>query len=118
MPTVAEIAAAAFGAVTNAIPGVVQGATLTRRTTGTYNPTTGSHSATTATSPCSVVFDIARPVRDLFPDYVIGPSEKLAYLEGLTFAPKENDTLSIGGTVKMVADIAGAGDLYAVILSG
>lgn len=118
MPTIAEIANAAYTAVGTAIPGVIKSATLTRTIQGEYDAEAGAYATTTQTATGRAVFDVSKPISDLFPDYVVGPTDKLVYLEGLSLAPKEGDALSAGGDFKVraVADIALAGGLYAAVV--
>lgn len=114
--TVAAIAAKALDKVATKISGIIKTATVTRTTQGAYNPTTGSYETTTASSTGRAVFDTSTPIPDALAGYVGGPGEELVYFEGLTFAPKENDTASIGGvayTVKYVGDIVSAGTFFA-----
>src|SRR5690606_15435600 len=88
--TVASIAKKAMDAVAEKISGVVHSATLTRTTAGEYDPSTGTQTETTETDAGRLVLASETPAADIFPDYVPGPSEELAYIEGLTtLAPAE-----------------------------
>ena len=116
MTTVALIAAKAFTGVAAKITGVIKVCTLTRTTQGAYNTTTGQYATTTATATGRAIFDTSTKIIDALPGYLAGPTEKLVYFEGLSFAPAENDTVTIGGvthTVKAVGDIVGAGTFFA-----
>lgn len=116
--TVAQIAAAAFTKVNAKITGVVASCTVERFTNGAYDADAGTHTTTTQTQTGRAVLSEAAAVQDVFPEYVAGPADKLFYLEGLTWAPQENDTLTVGGIerhVRAVGDIAGAGSFFAVI---
>lgn len=116
--SVARIAELAFNGVSNGISGVVHSATLTQKTAGTYNASTGVRAATTAPITGRAIEDAVKPVRDIFPAYERGPSDKLVLLEGMTSAPVENDTLAYSDrslTIMAVADIAGGGGLYYVM---
>lgn len=119
MISVAEIAAKAFTAVSGAMSGVIKPATLTRTTQGVYDPATGSYTTTTVTTGGRAIFDTSKPVEDVFPAYVIGPGESLVYFEGLSWAPKETDEVTIDGQnyrVAIVSDVLHAGGLYAAIV--
>jgi len=124
--TVAAIAAEAFDAVAEEISGLILACTVTRKTQGAYDATTGAYSETTTTFTGRAVIATGSTVEgvgnakiaDLFPAYVAGPSDTVMILEGLTGAPKENDTIAAGGvtrTVKAVGDVVGAGTLFLVI---
>ena len=124
--TVAAIAAEAFSAVAEELPDVIKACTVTRTTQGAYNATTGAYSETTTTFAGRAVITTgssvegvgASTIKDLFPGYVAGPADVIIFLEGLSGAPKENDTLTIGATtrtIKATGDIAGAGSFYVVI---
>lgn len=118
MTTVTAIADAAFDAVNSAITDVIKTCTVTKTTQGAYSATTGAHSTTTSQEAGRAVRDESRPIADIFPAYEAGPTDKLYYLEGLTAAPAENDTLTIGGsdmTITQVGDVAGAGTFFAVV---
>ena len=118
MTTVAEIAAEVFEAVRAEIDGVIKDVTLTKSVKTTYNATTGAHSQTTTTATGLAMEATERAIQDNFPAYVAGPTDRPFYLQGLTTAPAENDTITIGSetlTVKRVADIVGAGALYFVV---
>lgn len=118
--TVASIADEAFDAVASEISGVVQSATLGREVQGAYDAGTGTYTMTNATGfpqTGRVVVDGVKPIGDIFPDYVIGPSDKLVLLEGFT-ACQETDSLtfdSVVYTVKQVRDILGVGSLFYVV---
>lgn len=122
MTTVAAIAAEAFTAVAAELTDVIKTFTLTRTTQGAYNTSTGAYAVTTATDTGRAVFDFAATqstFSDLFPAYVVGPSDKMLYLEGLTtLVPKENDTLAVAGltlTIMAAVNLMESGGMYAVV---
>jgi hypothetical protein len=122
MPTVAEIAKEAFDAVAQEMPDVIQAATLTRTTQGAYDPVTGSHTTTTQAWACRALFADERALKglaDAFPSYVVGPSDRLTYIEGLATHPIEGDAITIGGKnylAQIIADIVGVGTFFSVIV--
>ncbi len=112
---VGEIAEIAFDAVDGAIPDAIHAVTLGWVTKGAYNFTTGAYAETAVTDTGRVTFTNARPSPDPFPDYTRGASEEYALLEGLTTAPQESYTLTVGSDVwhvTRVQDIAAAGSLF------
>ena len=120
--TVAAIADAAFDAVAAKITGVIKTCTVTSTTQGAYNTSTGTYSTTTSTQTGRALFagvqDNGKPITDIFPDYVAGPADELILLEGLTAAPEENDTVTIGSTTRTIMkvnNIVGAGTLFYVM---
>ena len=117
--SVADIAKSAFDKVSTKISGVIQTATMTRKSGGTYDPATGTYTNGTATDSGRGVFGSTDAAQDIFPEYVIGSSDELIYLEGFdTLAPKETDELSIGGrTLKVMAsrNLLNTGGLYVVM---
>ena len=116
MTTVAEIASRAFTKVEAKVAGIIAPATLTRTLQGAYDPFSGGYTTTTVTATGRALFDTSTKIEDAMPGYVAGPSELLAWVEGLSFTPKENDAIAIGGTdytVKAVGDIVGAGSFFA-----
>lgn len=115
MNTVAAIAARAFDKIGAALSDVVKPATLTHTEQGAYNPGTGEYDVIITTADGRAVFDTTTAVEDMFPAYVVGPSDLLVWLEGHDFSPLENDGVEIDGqgyTVKAVGDVAGAGAVY------
>jgi hypothetical protein len=116
--TVAAIAARAFDQVATKLTGVIQTGTLSRTASPAYDATTGVYAGIVTTSTCRVLVDTQTPVADVFPGYAEGPSGVLLYLEGLTTAPAENDTIAYGSltrTIKAVSDIVAAGTFFAVM---
>lgn len=116
--TVAAIAAEAFDAVAADLSGVIRTGTLTRKADAGYNPTTEAYTAATGTYTCRVVDASSMPVGALPPGFVSGPGEAVLFIEGLTVEPRKSDVIAYGSrtrTVSQVADIAGAGGLYAVV---
>lgn len=123
--TVSAIALAAFTKVNAKITGVIKSCTLTRAATDArYDPENGTRfGGTNAINDTGgqCFQDTTTPLTDAFPDYVAGPGDALFYIRGLSQAPKEGDTLTIGGTdysVRYVGDVAGGGGLYSVIAAG
>lgn len=121
MTTVSAIATAAFNGVASAITDVIKTCTVTKTTQGAYNATTGAYAVTTTAITGRAVAGTQDAIPDLFPAWVVGPKDELFYLEGLSSAPAENDTLTIGAkvrTIKAVGDMVGSGSFYAVIAGG
>lgn len=120
MPTVAEIAKEAFDGVAEEMPDVIQAASLTRTVRGEeYDSDTGSYLVTTETWPCRALFADENSMADAFPAYVIGPSDRMVYVEGLTTTPNETDRMVIGGQpviVQSVGDIVGVGTFFSLIV--
>ena len=75
---------------------MVKDVTLTKSVKTTYNATTGAHSQTTTTATGLAMEATERAIQDNFPAYVAGPTDRPFYLQGLTTAPAENDTITIG----------------------
>lgn len=119
MPTVAEIAALALNAVDAAIPDATHSASLSFETQGAYNAVTGAYATTITTyTGGRAVVDTVKPVADIFPDYVVGPSDSLIFLEGFVNVPQENWTLTFNGNdwaIKRVQDILDAGTIFFVM---
>jgi len=117
MTTIAAIAAKAMTAVAAKITDAVADATLVRDVQGDYDTAAGEYALTTVTQTGRAVFQSITPADDMFPGYVVGPTDQLILLEGFTSAI-ENDRLTIGGvtrTVRAVQDIGGAGVLFNVV---
>lgn len=115
--TIAKIAAKALGASRKAITDSVMDATLTQITKGAYDAISGAHAEIRTTQTGQVVFQGSAPVADLFPDYVIGPNDRLLMLEGFADV-RESDLITVGNKtriVRAVLDISGAGTLFNVI---
>ena len=139
MVTVAEIAKEAFDAVADEMPDVVQVASLTRTVpmtwvlesgywrddgywmtrTDAYDPVTGEYETVDATFSCRALFADEKAIADTFPSYVVGPSDRMVYAEGLAVVPEENDRMAIGGqpvVVTRVGDIVGVGTFFSLIV--
>nr|WP_309504288.1 hypothetical protein [uncultured Roseovarius sp.] len=117
MPTVAEIAAMAFGAVDTAIPDAIHEGTLSYEDRVAYDASTGAYASTEMTDTGRVVVDTSKPATDIFPDYIAGPGDELVMLEGFTTC-KEGWTLTAGGKtwkIRQVQDILAAGSLFYAI---
>lgn len=115
--TIAQIAAKALNAASKSITDSVALATLTSVAKGDYDVASGTYSEIITVQTGRAVFQGAAPIRDSFPDYVIGPADELILIEGMT-GVKENDRISIADkirTVRAVQDIGGAGTLFNVI---
>lgn len=115
--TIAKIAAKALGASRKAITDSVTDGTLTQITKGDYDVVAGNYDEIRSTQTGQVVFQGAAPIPDLFPDYVIGPNDRLLMLEGFT-GVRESDLITVGDKtriVRAVLDISGAGTLYNII---
>jgi hypothetical protein len=114
MTTVADIADAAFDAVADDITDAVHAATVTTTAQGAYNAATGAYSETDSEETGRAVFANERPVRDIFPDYQVGPGDQLLLVEGVTSLAEGNAVTinSVEYVVRAVQDIAGAGALF------
>ncbi len=120
MTTVAEIAAEAFTGAAAEFTDIIKAVTLTRTAQTRYNPSTGQHDTTDATATGRGLFDTSTAIGDVLPGFVAGPTDELVWLEGLSFAPAENDSIDIGGSeylVKAIGDIAGAGTFFAAVVA-
>lgn len=113
---IAGIAAAALNGVQGAITDAVAAGTVSRTAQGAYNVTTGVY-ATTVTVQTGRVVEAAataKPRGDIFPGYVVGPQDRLLFLEGFT-GIRENDVVNwrgITATIRAKADIGGAGTVF------
>jgi hypothetical protein len=117
MFTVGEINAMAVDAVQAAIPDAVHSASLSEDTQGAYDNATGAYAITTVTAAGRAIVETAKPIADIFPAYVVGPSDELVWLEGFT-AARENMRLTFGGWVRHVTqsqDVLGAGSAFYVV---
>jgi len=119
MTTISKIAKAAFDAANTAVAGIVSDATLTYSTNAAYNPATGSYSPTgTPITGGRALVQTDKPIADLFPDYIAGPTDILVLLEGFTVTPQEGWSLTFNShtyEIKQVADILGASELFNVV---
>lgn len=120
MPTVAEIAAAALDGVASAIPDAVLAVELFENDKGAWDTITATHPVTEMTrGTCRAVLETTKPINDVFPDFIAGPSDKLFFLEGLSNVPKEGWILRISGQsdmkVKAAQDILLAGAIAYVV---
>ena len=116
--TVTAIADAAFDAVAAAITDAVQTITLTKTALGAYNVATGAYAETDTAYTGRGVLDTVKPMRDVFPNWTVGPKDQLWLLEGLSAAPAEGDKLTVSSVdyrIAKVQDIVGAGTLYYVV---
>lgn len=118
--SVASIAKRAYDGVAGKIAGVIHEATLIREGEPTYDPQTGQFTSSEETDTGRIVFDNAKPLTDVFPDFVPGPGDELAYVEGLhNMTPREGDRIeAVGRTfaVRQVSDLLRAGALYPIIV--
>lgn len=119
--SVASIARRAYDGVAGKITGVIHEATLAQSSgEPVYDPETGQYTSSEVTETCRIVFDNATPLTDTFPDFVPGPGDELAYVEGLSaLAPREGDRIEAAGktfAVKKVSDLLRAGAFYPVIV--
>lgn len=120
MKTVATIAKKALDGIAARISGVVQAATITRTYPGTYNVTLGTHAAIPLAWTGRAVFCNASAAKDQFPEYVIGSTDEVLFLEGFIpddefKGPKESDVITIAGvdrTIMAAQDIAGGGGAW------
>lgn len=118
--TIAQIAAQAMNAASLAVADAILVAELSYITESDYNTATGQYDTQTVTiiNGGRAVLDTVKPVKDAFPNYVAGPSDKLFLLEGFTTAPAEGWGLAVGGVdyeITQVQDVALAGSLFYVI---
>lgn len=115
---VEDIAREAFDAVAAEVDGPIQSATVTRTTQGTYNPATGQYAITTATATGRAIAETETAIADVFPGYVASEAETLYLIIELDWAPKQNDTLTIGGkamSITKVRDVLGVAELFRVV---
>lgn len=115
---IAAIAGMAFDAVGSAIDGVIQSATISRTVQGAYDPATGQYETMVTSWTGRAVFGDAQAIVDKFPAYVIGPADRMLYLEGIGTVPKEGDAVMVGTQpliVMAVADIVGAGRFFSTV---
>lgn len=90
MVTVAEIAATALDAVSDAITDAVHDGEMFEILTGAYDTTTGTmEQYRESRGTCRAVFATETPIGDVFPDYVSGPQDTLVFLEGISAVPRE-----------------------------
>lgn len=117
---VADIAKRAMDAVQAKITDAIHAATLSRDVQGAYDPVVGAYAITTYSATGRVVVDTVTPVADIFPDYVIGPSDQLVMLEGFTTCAEADRVTfaGIGHTVRRVQDIVAAGTLFYAVVRG
>ena len=117
--TVSAIAKKAFDKAALKLPDVIKACTVTQNAQGAYNPVTHTYVETPTVLTGRAVMDQSKPIKDVFPDYVVGPGDTLFWVEGLSSAPAENDILTVGSdsdrTIKKVGDVAGAGTFFSVI---
>jgi hypothetical protein len=117
--TVAAIADEAFDDVALELTDVIKTATVTRATANpTYTAATGVYAPASAAITGRAVSLTERAIADIFPGYTAGPTTRGFLLEGLSAAPVEGDKLTVGSVdsrIEQVADIAGAGTLFAVV---
>lgn len=116
--SVADIGQLALDGVARGISGVIHTCTVTRQVRGAYNVTTGEYVQSSSSQAGRALEDASKPVRDVFPDYEVGPSDKMVLLEGLNTVPEETHKLFYNGrnlTIMAVADVAGGGGLYYVM---
>lgn len=121
MPTVAEIAALALGAVDSAIPDAVHPATLSWKVSPlpdqpqmAYDPVSGTYATTPESETGHMVVVTEKAPADIFPDYTAGPGDEVVMLEGFTDC-QEGWTLAGAGKtwhIKLVQDILAAGSLF------
>lgn len=121
MVTIAEIAAEAFDAVAAEISDAILTGELFENVQGPYDEATASHPVTAASrGTFRAILETQKPVRDVFPDYVAGPSEALFFLEGLSNVPKEGWLMRINGndrTILRAQDILLSGSIAYVVAS-
>ena len=113
---VADIAAMALNAVSPVITDAVHSATVTRTYNGAYDVTNGVYQTITVAQTGRVVFSSTSPGRDMFPGYVVGPSDEVLMLEGFTDIAENDVIMAAGRTLTIMAaqDIGGAGTLFNV----
>jgi len=119
MTTLASINKTAFDAIAGAISGVIQTVVFSYETQSVYDPSTSTWGVTTTTITGRGVLDTRKPIADLFPDYVAGPSEKLIWIEGITTPPQEGWMVNFNGadyTVTRVLDVLDAHEAFYVVV--
>lgn len=116
--TVAQIADGAIAAVNAAITDAILTVNLWSITEGTYSAVTGSRPpAETDLGVFSMVVQTEKPISDLFPDYVAGPSDQLVFLRGAS-VPQEGWELrgANTNTIMKVQDILGNGTIFNAVV--
>jgi|TARA_R110000803_G_scaffold99579_2_gene167688 hypothetical protein len=125
--TVEAISSAAFTAANAAITDVIDDATITYVSQGSYNYTTGTYAVTSTSVTGRALFDTEKPASDsgvssqgIFGDTIIGPQDQLVLLEGFSVEVKEGFQLtvnSINYEIKTAQKVVGSVSLqYAVVL--
>lgn len=114
MTTIANIAALALARVSAKITDAVWDATVTQIARVAYTVATNTYSETLTVLTGRAVFCTDKPVEDVFPDFVAGPSDQLLLLTISALA--ENDTVAIAGITRDVRAVQkiGPGVFYAV----
>jgi len=113
--------AAKVEAAFNKLGDLAYNATLTKKTQGTYNPGVLAASQTETTSTGKLLFDEARIKQA---DYLAGanikPSDEVAFLQGVSFAPEKGHTIDITGIgtkdIIWANDLMRLGALFVVVL--
>lgn len=118
MTTIATIADEALDAVAADITDAVHTAVVTRVANGAYNFTTGAYAETPTETTGRGVLATERPIRDVFPNHIIGPKDQLWLLEGFTSVLEGDDVAinSVDYKVAAVQNIGGAGTLFYAVL--
>ena len=122
--SLASIAEEAFSAVAAEITGIIFPASLYYETQGEFDPATGSYAVTptTVTGGRALFNTETRAVEQSFPSYTVVPGDTMVTLEGFSVVPKVGWWVrveTLAGTrlmtIKAVADIMEAGQLFNVI---
>jgi len=100
---------------------LVQSCTVRKITQGAYNNTTGQFATTSADDTGRCIMGQVSVIPDIFPDQVVGPTDRLYYAGELSVAPVENDNLIVGGetlTILRVLNYGDTGGMFAMVARG
>lgn len=99
---------------------VVRPATVSRSSTGTYDPASGGPGEpTVTTTTASALFDhAARPRFGLVDGLTVSANQEALWLSGCGFAPQPGDRVIIDGTVRVIQsaqDLFEIGALFLIV---
>ena len=120
--TVEAISSAAFTAANAAITDVIDDATITYVSQGSYNYTTGTYAVTSTSVTGRALFDTEKPASDsgVSSQGIFGPQDQLVLLEGFSVEVKESFQLTVNSIdyeIKTAQKVVGSVSLqYAVVL--
>lgn len=124
MLDVAAIAKQAMDDVAAELSGVIHNVTLAHIGDPTYDTETGTTTPGAITTSSGRAIDESGSLytiaKNVFPTYVITGAERILFLEGLSFAPVQEDLITSstiqGGVVKRIQDLLGTGQAFRVII--